>query len=212
MMILNGMSILIIGASHLTYPGALVTTLNDNLLSKGAQVHSIGVCGSTPSQWTLVAKSACGGAERIGAAPLNLKLGSKAVTIPVQELLKTENPKLLIVALGDTLGDYNNPAGMSLLWAGAEIAQFKRAIAKTKVRCVWVGPSWGEEGFATGKTFARVQQVSELLASRVGPCTYINSLNMSKPSEWSTIDGVHYQPQYYQQWGSKIVEELERLD
>jgi hypothetical protein len=210
-MVLNGISILIIGASHLTIPGALVTTLNDGLLNKGAQVHSIGVCGTSPSQWTVVAKGTCGGADRVNSGPINLKIASKALTTPISELIKVEKPNLLMIVLGDTLAEYSNAESLSLLWVGAELAQMNRAVALSKVRCVWIGPSWGEEGFPSRKTFARVSQVSDLIEKRVGSCTYINSLKMSKPGEWLTMDGIHYRNQYYQQWGSKIVEVLEKL-
>lgn len=211
-MLLNGASILIIGASHLAYPGTLATTLNDALLDKGAQVHSLGVCGITPSQWTLTAKGSCGAAERIGTGPLKLKIGSKAETVPIRKLVETEKPALLIIVMGDTLADYRNAAGMSLPWAGAEIDKVAKEVSLSGVRCAWVGPSWGEEGFSTGKTYARVQQVSRLLSNKVAPCVYIDSLKMSKPGEWSTLDGIHYRDRYYKQWGDKIVEELEKLD
>lgn len=211
-MILNGLGILIVGASHLVYPGTLVTTLNNGLLNKGAQVHSLGVCGITPSQLTLTTKGACGAAERIGSGPLKLRIGSKAETIPIRKLVETEHPGLLIIVMGDTLGDYHNAAGMSLPWAMSEIDQVTSEVSLAKVRCVWVGPPWGQEGYSGGKTYARVKQVSKLLSNRVGPCAYIDSLKMSKPGEWSTLDGIHYRDQYYKQWGDKIVEELEKLD
>lgn len=211
-MLLNGVSILIIGASHLTYPGTLITTLNDALQSKGAQVHTLGVCGVTPSQWTLSAKGNCGAAERTGSGPIKLKIGSKAETVPIRKLLEIEKPALLIIVMGDTLADYRNAAGMSLPWARTEIDQVTRQVQISRVRCVWVGPSWGQEGFSTGKTYARVQQVSKLLANNVGPCSYMDSLKMSKRGEWLTLDGVHYRDQYYRQWGNQIADELEKLN
>jgi hypothetical protein len=75
-----------------------------------------------------------------------------------------------------------------------------------------VGPSWGEEGFASGKTYARVKQVSDVLSTMSGPCTYIDSLKMSKPGEWRTNDGIHYKADYYIQWGRKIVDQIEKSE
>lgn len=211
MIMLNGAAILIIGASHLSKPGYLATTLNDALLSKGAQVHSLGVCGSLPSDWTMTAKGNCGGAERRGTGPLNLKIGSAAQTVPIQDLIKTEKPNLVIFVLGDTLADYRRPA-IDMPWFMSEVNRINKVVASSNVKCVWVGPAWGEEGFATGKTYARVNQVSELLSKSLTSCAYVDSLKMSKPGEWKTMDGVHYQGQYYKQWGSKIVEAIEKLE
>lgn len=210
-MLLNGLGILIVGGSHIVYPGTLVTSLNNDLLDKGAQVHSLGVCGITPSQLTKTSKGACGAAERVGAGPLNMKLGSKAETIPIAKLIETEKPGLVIIVMGDTLADYRNTAGMSTPWVNSEIEQVTKEINRTKVRCVWVGPSWGQEGHSGGKTYARVQQVSNLLSKRVSPCTYIDSLKMSQKGEWSTLDGIHYRDQYYKIWADKIVDELDKI-
>jgi len=211
-MIINGISILMIGASHLTYPGALVTTLHDALNDKGAQVHTFGVCGTMPSHWVLPTKGSCGAADRIGNGSIKLRMGSRAETVPIQKLVADEKPALLVVVMGDTLGAYKGGAKMSLPWAEGEQEQIRKEISAAKVRCVWVGPSWGEEGYAGGKTYARAQQVSKFLSTRVGPCTYIDSLSMSKPGEWLTLDGIHHRPQYYKLWAKEIVEELEKLE
>ena len=208
---LSGASILIIGASHLSTPGYLGTTLNDALLSKGAQVHSLGVCGSIPSEWTRESRGNCGGAERVGSGPLKLKIGSSAHTVPIEELIQTEKPNLLIFVAGDTLGDYQKPS-LNLQWVNSEITVFNKIVARSKVKCAWVGPAWGEEGNSSGKTYARVSQVSELLSKSLRSCSYIDSLKMSKPGEWKTIDGIHYQDQYYKQWGNKIAEEIAKLE
>jgi hypothetical protein len=211
-MIVNGLGILIIGASHLTFPNSLVKGLNNALVDKGAQVHTLGVCGISPSQWTLNAKGTCGAAERINKESVELNLGSKAGTVPIQDLIAADKPALLIVVMGDTLGDYRNSAGMSLPWAGSELDVLTRKISASGVKCVWVGPAWGEEGKSSGKSYARVKQVDKLLSDRVAPCRYISSLKMSKPGEWLTVDGLHYRSQYYSEWSQKIVYELEKIE
>ncbi|MEI7457012.1 MAG: SGNH/GDSL hydrolase family protein [Nitrosomonadales bacterium] len=211
-MILNGLGILIIGASHLAYPGSLVSSLNNGLIDKGAHTHSFGVCGVSPSQWTLEKRGACGAAERINKGPVQLKMGSKAVTVPIQQLIEAEKPALLVVVMGDTLADYRNKDGMSLRWAASEVDALTQKISASGVKCVWVGPTWGEEGKSSQKTYARVKQLDKLLSDRVSPCSYISSLKMSKPGEWPTVDGLHYNEEYYNQWGPKIIEELGRVE
>lgn len=211
-MVLAGAGILIIGASHLAAPGSLAIGLNDALLSKGAHVHSLGVCGVSPSQWSVATKGTCGAAERFNSGPLQLKIGSKAQTVPIQKLIETEKPTLVIVVMGDTLADYQNTKKMSLPWVGSEVDQIVKKISDTKAKCIWVGPSWGEEGLESGKTYARVQQVSSYLSQKVAPCRYIDSLTMSRPGEWITFDGLHYLDQYYTQWGSRIADTLKNMD
>jgi hypothetical protein len=211
-MIFNGLGILIVGASHLTFPGSLISALNNALVDKGAHVHTLGVCGVSPSQWTLTAKGTCGAAERVNRGAVELKLTSKASTVPIQNLIEAEKPGLLVIVMGDTLGDYRNKAGMSLPWAGTELDVITKKISASGVKCVWVGPAWGEEKKSSGKTYDRVRQVDKLLSGRVSPCRYVSSLNMSKPGEWLTEDGLHYRDQYYNKWGQGIVSELEKID
>lgn len=49
---LAGLSILMIGDSHLASSAYLITTLHDSRTGQGAAVHSIGGCGVTASHWT----------------------------------------------------------------------------------------------------------------------------------------------------------------
>ncbi|WP_269759811.1 hypothetical protein [Variovorax sp. E3] len=64
-----GLSILIIGDSHLSQPDYLMSSLHDGLQRQGAKVHSIGVCGVQPYDWTVSKAASCGSAERIGNKP-----------------------------------------------------------------------------------------------------------------------------------------------
>ena len=66
---LAGLSILVIGDSHLLNPNYLIGTLHDELLAQKAKVHTVGVCGSTPADWVTVKTGDCGGAERIDRRP-----------------------------------------------------------------------------------------------------------------------------------------------
>ena len=68
-----GMSILLIGDSHLAAPGYLITTLQDDLVKQGAVVQTIGVCGSNAGDWLKATPSTCGGAERLNGGQIVLK-------------------------------------------------------------------------------------------------------------------------------------------
>lgn len=204
---LSGLKILIIGSSHLATPGYLITSLHDSLQAQGAQVHSIGVCGVTPSAWLQETHGDCGGAERVGKGPLKISVGNAAKTTPIEQLLAKEQPQLVLVVMGDTLGGYAEPF-FNKQWASTEVRKLTRTFAQTNTRCVWVGPAWGEDGGVLGKTNARAKLVAAFLAVNVEPCVWLNSLAMSKPGAWSTSDGQHFNPAGYKAWGTAIARAL----
>ncbi|QHI98923.1 SGNH/GDSL hydrolase family protein [Xylophilus rhododendri] len=199
---LAGLSILIIGDSHLANAGYLIDTLQDPLVQAGAKVHTIGVCGSVAGDWTTVKQSDCGGAERVGKGPITF-VGSAAATKPVKQLIAADKPDLVVVVMGDTMGGYKQ-ATYPKAWAYSQVSALTKDIASTGTSCVWVGPAWGSEGGQYGKTFDRVKQASEFLAANVAPCSYVDSLAFSKPGQWRTIDGQHFTSTGYKQWGSAI--------
>ena len=208
--LLTGLSILIIGDSHLATPDYLIGSLHDDLLRKGAQVHSIGVCGALAGDWLKVSPGGtCGGAERRGLEKA-VVLRGKASTKPVGELIASEKPDLVLVVLGDTMAGYDKPT-FPRAWAWQQISRLVQAISASGTQCAWVGPNWGTEGGKYGKTYARVQQVSSLLASNVAPCSYIDSLTFSKQGQWATVDGQHLTAPGYRQWGLAISSALEGI-
>lgn len=208
--ILAGLSILIIGDSHLATPDYLITTLHDNLTKAGQEVHTIGVCGVTAESWTKVTSGNCGGAERVGKGPVKLVSGSSAKTTPVTALIEKEHPSLVLVVLGDTMGAYKED-DFPKNWVWQQVTQLSGAIGKTGTACAWVGPAWGTEGSKFGKTFTRVKLLSNFLGKNVAPCTYIDSTAMSKQGEWSTIDGQHFTTSGYKSWGDGIAKAVLQL-
>ena len=207
--LLAGMTVLIIGDSHLTTPGYLITSLHDDLAAQGAQVRTVGVCGANAADWLKVTPGTCGAAERVGKGEIQLK-GAAGATVPIKELLAQDKPKLLVVVMGDTMAGYSLPA-FPKTWIWQQVTQFTKEVASTGTTCVWVGPGWGSEGGKFGKTYARVQQTAAFLSSNVAPCTYIDSLTLSQKGQWPTTDGQHYTVPGYKQWGdalSKTITEL----
>ena len=85
--LLAGLTILMIGDSHLATPDYLIKSLHDNLVQQGAQVHSLGICGANAGDWLKATPGTCGGAERRGTDK-PVVLGSKAATQPIGEMLR----------------------------------------------------------------------------------------------------------------------------
>lgn len=200
--ILAGMTILMIGDSHLATPDYLISTLHDDLIKQGAKVHTLGVCGSNAGDWLKVTPGTCGGAERRGTEKA-VVLGGKAATQPIGEMLAADKPDLVLIVMGDTMASYTKPA-FPKAWLWQQTTAFTKAIAATGTQCVWVGPNWGTEGGKYGKTFARVEMMSKFLAANVAPCSYIDSLKFSKPGQWATVDGQHLTTQGYKTWSEHI--------
>jgi hypothetical protein len=209
-MLLAGLTVLVIGASHLAKPTYLIKTLHDELTERGAQVHSVGVCGVMPSDWLKKTNSRCGGAERVEAEPIVLSMASAAQTVPFATLLVTQKPDVVIIVMGDNLANYK-ASNFSRTDVKKEVLSLTTLLASKAIRCVWVGPAWGEDNKLTGKTLKRTQEVSAFLESQVKPCDYVNSLEMSRPGQWKTTDGQHFFAEGYQAWGAAIANEVEQL-
>ena len=206
--VLAGLSIMVVGASHLVYPEHLLSSLHNGLIAQGASVYSIGICGATPADWLGTKPGDCG-AERRGKNPAVPM--AKAQTMPITDLIAREKPDLIVVVMGDSLASYSQSA-FPKNWAWQTTTQFVKAIANTGTSCIWVGPPWGSEGGGYNKTYARVRQVSSFLASNVAPCTYIDSLKFAKPGEWPSIDGTHLKNSSYQAWGKAITESVIQIE
>jgi hypothetical protein len=209
-MLLAGLTVLVIGASHLAKPTYLIKTLHDELTERGAQVHSVGVCGVMPSEWLKKTTSRCGGAERIEGEPIILSMASAAQTVPFDLLLDQRKPDVVVIVMGDNLANYK-ASSFSRTDVRKELLSLTTRLANKSIRCVWVGPAWGEDHKLAGKTFKRTKDVSAFLESQVKPCDYVNSLEMSKPGEWKTTDGQHFFAEGYQAWGAAIANEVEQL-
>lgn len=208
--LLAGLSILIIGDSHMATPYYLIGGLHDDLTRKGANVHSIGICGANAGDWLKATPGgSCGAAERRGKDAA-VALHGKATTTPIKELIAQDKPDLVLIVIGDTMAGYDKPS-FPKAWAWQQISSLTKAIAETDTQCAWVGPNWGSEGGKYGKTYAKAKQMSAFLASNVAPCSYVDSLQFSKPGQWATTDGQHLTAQGYKLWGGAISGALEDI-
>ena len=203
--LLAGLTMLVIGESHLTMAGSLMDTLPDELTKRGAIVHSIGACGANAGDWLKATPVACG-ADRIGDKKAVIK-GRDASTTPIQALITQNKPDVIVIVIGDTMAAYDKPA-FPRTWAWQNVTSLTEVIAASGTKCVWVGPTWGKEGGKYQKNDTRTQLMSQFLASNVAPCTFIDSLTFSKPGQWQTVDGQHFTFAGYQLWGKAIAQAI----
>ncbi len=205
--LLLGAAVLMIGDSHLSNPDYLIGPLHDELTRQGAVVHSLSACGVVADDWLHSVKATCG-AERIGKGAVMLS-GRDASTRPVKTVIAADKTQLVIVVMGDTMAGYKSEFPRA--WAWQQVTSLSKEIASTGAACIWVGPSWGGEGGKYGKTYTRVKVMSDFLAANVGPCTYIDSLKLSKPGQWATVDGQHLTIAGYKAWSEAITKAIGKL-
>lgn len=205
---LAGLTLLVLGESHMSLADHLMEPLHNNLTKQGAIVHSIGACGASAGDWLITKKVDCG-AERKGSGAMRVK-GADATTTPIKTLIAADKPNLVVLIIGDTMASYDKPA-FPKAWAWQSVTSLTKEIAATGTKCVWVGPAWGKEGGKYKKNDIRTQQMSQFLAANAAPCTYIDSLKMSKPGQWITTDGQHFTVKGYQAWGAGITEAISKL-
>lgn len=205
--LLAGMTILVVGDSHLATPGYLIQTLHDELQKKGAVVYTYGACGMAAGDWVKSTKMKspppCGTATRLHNNPTTSNPGPDTGTVAYAELVQRHSPNLVVFVMGDTMAGYSESA-LPKTWAWQQVSRLTNAVKASNVQCAWVGPGWGKDGGKFGKTNQRVGEISELLSETVAPCTYINSLKLTKKGDLKTFDGQHYDSAGYKKWGNLI--------
>ncbi|ADL54524.1 SGNH/GDSL hydrolase family protein [Gallionella capsiferriformans] len=219
-LLLAGLTVLVIGDSHLASDGYLISTLHDGLMQQGAKVYTYGACGTPSGAWMKSIQPPCGSAFRLDNGPLRVRAGVAGFTKPLPDLVNLHHPDLIVVVNGDTMASYK-AASLPKSWVRDEVKTLTDGIKASGASCIWVGPAWGTEGGDNGKNYARVKEVSDFLADNVSPCIYVSSLAMSKPGEWAPIpvpnkpghfDGQHFQSEGYQAWGNAITKVIVSSD
>lgn len=205
-LLLAGLTVLVIGDSHMAEPDYLISRLHAALTSRGAVVHSHGACGLPAGDWLRRKPSTCGAASQSGAEPARAFPGKEGSTTPFAELHAAVKPDVVVVVIADAMGDYLKP-DLPKAWIWQQVTGLTRAIRERNTPCVWVGPPWGTGG-RFGKTFDRVTLYSDYLADIVAPCAYVDSRKFSKPGEWPTADGLHFDKAGYEAWAQGIAGEV----
>jgi hypothetical protein len=211
---LDGKKILVIGDSHLADTPYLGTTLHDPLLAAGAEVYTFGACGSVPSIWVGPAKGTnCNSGFRLNKGPFRKRVTDSFQTTPLLKLVEQYHVDMVVLIYGDTMSGFKE-AVMPTPWVSREVRSLVDEVKKTGVRCVWVGPTWGDNETQDGaknsfkKTYARTEQMSNFLSDNVAPCIYIDSQKMWGKGEVPTHDGQHMTNEGYVKWGSAIAEQI----
>jgi len=208
--LLAGMTILVIGDSHMVTRDYLITTLHNDLLAQGATVDSFGMCGANAGDWVYPTTVSCGKAERIGKAGPEINRIPGSPTYQIDAVIGRVHPNLVVIEMGDTMAGYGQhdfPQG----WIYQQVHALTGRIAAQNIPCVWVGPPWGSEGSSYHKTFTRVKEMADFLSTAVAPCKFIDSTQFSKEGQWPTIDGQHLTAAGYKAWGADIAASLERM-
>jgi hypothetical protein len=208
--LLAGLAVMIIGDSHMVTRDYLITTLHDDLIAQGATVDTYGMCGANAQDWVYPGTVSCGKAERHGKQAPEIKRASSAPTYQLEALIAQHHPNLIVVEMGDTMAGYGQH-DFPQAWVYQQVHSLTGKIAAQNIPCVWVGPPWGSEGSTYHKTFARVKEMSEFLATAVAPCRYIDSTQFSKEGEWPTIDGQHLTSAGYKSWAADIAASLDQI-
>ena len=199
---LSGMNILVLGESHMVIYNHLIATLPDELVRLGAHVYAYGACGASAADWLRVRPVSCS-ASRIDDGTIRERPADIASTQLASALIEKHHPNLVMVIIGDTMAGYGKKQ-ISKSWVWQEVSALTKAIDSQQVRCVWVGPTWGEDGGEYKKTNARAKEFSDYLSTIVAPCAYIDSLKFSQIGEWKTTDGQHLDRWGYANWAHAI--------
>ncbi|GBQ87734.1 cell morphology protein [Gluconacetobacter johannae DSM 13595] len=201
--LLAGLTLLIVGDSHVTFKDSLLSILPDELTRQGARVVAYGVCSSQAADWVVPnPNNGCGAAQRVDDEPLGPPNMQPASPPPIASLIDKWHPNVVMVVLGDTMASYGQES-FSREWVDQQVKTLTYTIGKTA--CIWVGPTWGQYSPRYGKTDARATEMAAFLKGEVAPCAYIDGTALMKPGTVQTIDGIHATPASYKVWGDLIV-------
>lgn len=203
---LAGLSVLLIGESHLSIKNYLISDLPESLVEQGAKVYTYGACGASAGDWFKVKSVPCA-ATRVDTGTIRERPADIASTQPIDGLIKKHHPNLILLVMGDTMASYDNKE-IPKSWVWQSVSSLTGYIKEQGIRCVWVGPAWGDDGGKYKKNNARVKEFSAYLSTIVAPCTYVDSLSFSKVGEWKTFDGEHFDKWGYQHWARAITNSL----
>ena len=208
---LAGLTILVLGDSHMAGPSYLISSLHEALLSQGAQVDTYGMCGANPDAWLQKTTVSCGTAERHGDHATIATNFKQENTWQISDLLNKHHPNLVIVEAADAMGGYGSPQ-LPKAWIYEQTHALAARIHASGAACVWVGPVYGDANSPYHKADDRVRELSQFLAQSVAPCVYVDSLKFeTNPREWPTTDGQHLNPVGYRAWGADIANAVASL-
>jgi lysophospholipase L1-like esterase len=209
-MMLAGLSILVLGDSHMAGHDYLLSSLHDALENQGANVHSYGMCGASAEAWLQKTTVSCGKGERHEKAAAITETGKQDYTWQISELLAKHHPNLVIVEAADAMGGYSSPQ-LPKAWIYDQTHALASRIAASGASCIWVGPVYGNVNSPYHKADDRVRELSQFLSQSVAPCRYVDSLHFEPNPAWPTTDGQHLTAAGYKTWGQNIADTVVQL-
>lgn len=205
---LTGLTLLVLGENHMSFKDGLITTLPDQLKQQGALVFSYGACGALPDDWLKIKYAPCG-AFRMDGGPVRERPEIGATTQTIRDLIGKHSPDLIVLVMGENLiGKPEQEIPKAQI--NRSISALNNEIKGHGISCVWVGPARDErsDSNARKKQNARLTEFSDFLSTSVTPCTYIDSLHLSKSGEWQTSDGYFFDRTGYESWAKGITEAI----
>ncbi len=173
--------ILFIGDSHVY--GSFGDHLDQSLRTlAGAQVNSIGSCGSDPNWWFSGKATGCGYFRR-SPAGATTRVDSHATPL-FPDLMKTGVPKIVVIEHG------TNFQGYSLEYVRKGTRKMIAEIRQTRPICIWAGaPTMRKLPADT-----IYDPIYKAMSEEIGDlCTFVDSRKVtSYPAHGG--DGIHYDP------------------
>jgi lysophospholipase L1-like esterase len=209
-MLLAGLTILVLGDSHMAGHDYLLSGLHDALEAQGAAVDTYGMCGASADSWLERTTVSCGRGERHGIGTPLTETGKQEYTWQINDLLAKHHPRLVIVEAGDAIGGYTSPE-LPKAWIYGQAHALAARIAASGASCVWVGPVYGNVNSPYHKSDDRVRELSQFLSQSVAPCRYVDSLHFEPTPPWPTTDGQHLTVAGYKAWGQEITNSIVQM-
>lgn len=202
--------ILVVGDSHNVGPfgDALYKTLGDEM---AVEVRSVGLAGASGTTFSSDKEKQrtlrSGYAHRRKGENVVIRHG-KPVTVPkLSDLIKEEDPKVVVVELGDNFAGYASTVSDGSIRNQVDLVLKQIESKSPAPRCFWVTPIWtSREGTgAYKKTNARLYKVNKLIKDAAGTrCTVLDStqdLGLKKDEIKVLSDGIHFGLDSGRKWG-----------
>jgi hypothetical protein len=209
-MALAGLTILVLGDSHMAGRDYLLSGLHDALESQGASVQSYGMCGASADAWLEKTTVSCGKGERHDRGAPVTEMGKQGYTWMIGDLLQKHHPNLVVVEAADAMGGYTSPE-LPKAWIYDQTHALAARIHAAGAACIWVGPIYGNVNSPYHKGDDRVRELSQFLSQSVAPCRYVDSLHFEPSPPWPTTDGQHLTAAGYKTWGQDIADAVVQL-
>lgn len=207
--LLAGLTILMIGDSHLTFKNTLLAGMPEAFVAQGAKVVTYGLCSSKPEDWVDEKPiNACGYTKRIGTEHITLSMNKDDAPPNIQSLVQQWHPDAVIVVFGDAMAGYSQ-SQMPADWIKDQVHALVDNIGSAK--CIWVGPTWGRYNPRYGKTDARTVELAGFLEKETQPCHYIDSTKILSQNSITTEDGLHLTTEDYKKWSTALVKVIDPL-